>query len=190
MQRMAAPMLVAAIVATTAGCADGRSEARDLDDVRAPDARDATGTAADGGGAAAGQRGSGTLRLGDATYEFAVRACDVGGETDDTHQTITGRGTLPDGATFDVFVSRNEVGGLLVHTVSFQTGNVMRGEGRVLEAQRMRQGARWGVSPDEPDEPLVRISGDRVRAEGRFAPPDPTMPGTPVHGVLEATCRR
>jgi hypothetical protein len=138
----------------------------------------------------ADNRGSGTLRLGDTTYEFSVRACDFGEGPDDVYQTLTGRGTLPTGEPFDVFASRNEVNDVLIHTVSFQTGDVRRGQGPVLETQRMRSGGRWGIMPGEPNEPLIRITGSRLLAEGRFTPPDPSMPGEPVAGVLEAECRR
>lgn len=135
--------------------------------------------------APAGDRGQGTLQLGDTTYEFAVRACDVSGEADDMYQTISGRGTLDDGETFDVFVSRNEVQDMLSHTVSFQHGDVRTGQGTVFEANRVHSGGNWIDVHGGTAEPLVKIDGNRVTASGVFAN-DAT--GEQMEGRLEATC--
>jgi hypothetical protein len=137
--------------------------------------------------AANASAGEGTLRLGDAVHQFAVRACDVSGETDDMYQTLSGRGTTADGEQFDVFASRQEAGDMLVHTVSFQSGAAHRGEGIILEAQRMRHGDAWMSVRGGAAEPLIRIDGDRVTASGLFG--DPEMSGEAVPGELYATCR-
>lgn len=129
----------------------------------------------------------GTLMLGDTTYEFTVRACDFSGETDDMYQTVAGRGTTPAGEPFDVYVSRNEVGGMLMHTVSFQTGDVRSGEGTVFEAQRMRSGGTWASIYGSVTEPLIQIEGNRLTASGTFAN-DAT--GETMQGRIEATCDR
>lgn len=136
----------------------------------------------------AARSGSGTLTLDGTTYPFDVLACDLSGETDDDYQTISGRGTTPEGERFDVFVSRDDSGGFLIHTVSFQTGEVIRGEGTVLEAQRMRMNGSWSSMRGGEAQPLVVIDGNRVTAEGRFSS-DEALEAT-VTGRLEATCEQ
>jgi hypothetical protein len=135
-----------------------------------------------------GGRGSGSLRLGGEVFEFAVRACNFSIEVDDLSQTMSGRGILPTGERFDVIASRNAQSDIMVHRVSIYTGNPMFGEGRALEALRMRVGAKWGDEGPTPDEPLIQIAGYRLRAAGCFAPPDPSMPDPPADGILEAEC--
>jgi hypothetical protein len=160
----------------------------DVPDPAAGTDRPAAAPAAEEAAAApSADRGEGTLRLGETTYRFAVRACDFGGETDDMYQTLSGRGTTPEGEPFDVFVSRNDAGGMLVHTVSFQTGDVRRGAGTVLEAQRMRHGTGWMSTRGGPAEPLIRIDGNRLTASGRFTSDDD--PDLAADGTIEATCR-
>jgi hypothetical protein len=135
----------------------------------------------------AAPEGSGTLRLGADTHAFLVRACDVSGDVDDIYQTLSGRGQTELGENFDVFVSRSEAAGVLVHTVSFQQGDVATGRGTVLEAQRMRHGDDWISTQGGPAEPLIEIDGQSITASGIFASPDGS--GAPVQGELEATCR-
>jgi hypothetical protein len=123
-------------------------------------------------------RGTGTLHLGGTAYDFAVRACDFSGETDgEVYQTLSGRGTLPSGERFEVIASRNAVEGKLVHTVTFYTGDVLRGQGTVLEAQRLRLHGTWLDLVDGPDEPLIHIRGNRLRVRAPFIPPE----GVVVH---------
>lgn len=133
-----------------------------------------------------GNAGEGTIILDDVTYEFDVIACDFSGETDDTHQTVSAGGTTPDGEDFDLFVSRNEVGGFLVHTVSFQTGDVGSGGGTVIQAQRMFSNGTWTSLHDEPDEPLIVIEGNTLTASGVFTVND-NLDDT-VSGSVTATC--
>jgi hypothetical protein len=183
------PVLLISTLLLFSGCGE-RGDAHLAEVTSSADGAAAIGITvpANGADSSPAGRGSGTLRLGDTTYEFAVRACEFSGETDDRYQTLSGRGTTPEGEQFDVIASRNEVNDMPMHTVSFQTGDVRRGGGTVLEAKRMRHAGRWGATPGEPNEPLIRVTGNRIRAEGRFAPPDPSMAGAPVDGVLEATC--
>jgi hypothetical protein len=130
----------------------------------------------------------GTIRIGGTTYAFDVLACDVSGETDDDmYQTLSGRGTTPEGERFQVTVSRNDVAGMLVHTVSFAAGDVLRGEGTVREAQRMRHGQQWSSTFDGPAEPLIRIDSNRVTASGLFGSPDGSEAASEP-GSLEARC--
>jgi hypothetical protein len=138
-------------------------------------------------GATTASRGSGTLRLGQTTYPFEVRICDLSGETDDMYQTMSGRGTTPEGESFDIHASRNDAGGMLVHTVSFQRGDVLRGAGTVYEAQRMRHGDAWMDMEGRPAEPLIRIDGNQITATGTFAPTDPGA-GSAQDGEVQATC--
>lgn len=140
----------------------------------------------DSGPDPSGNRGEGTLVLDGVTYDFDVIACDFSGEADDTHQTVTGRGTTPEGEDFNLFVSRNDIGGLLAHTISFQMGDVASGGGTVIEAQRMRMNGTWNSLHDEPNEPLIQISGNTLTASGVFSVND-DLDDT-MHGELTATC--
>lgn len=132
--------------------------------------------------------GGGTLVVGDARYEFSNRVCDFSGETDGAYQTLVGRGTRDDGEQFDLFVERNEISGILSHGINVQVGDWLQGDGYVMTADRARHGGSWlGAQGEAPDGPLVRIQGDRLRAEGLFVVDngDPE----PIPGVLEATCQ-
>jgi hypothetical protein len=179
----ASTLLIAASLFVLAGC--GAPE--DVDSAPPHFGQPAPTTVEDEPAGARAADGEGTLQLGDDTYEFSVRACDFSGETDDVYQTVSGRGTTADGEPFDVFISRNEVSGILMHTVSFQTGDVRSGDGTVLEAQRMRSGDRWTSIHGDAAEPLIRIDGDRLTASGTFAS-DAT--GDSMQGRIEATCNR
>jgi hypothetical protein len=131
--------------------------------------------------------GEGTLTLGGDTYSFAVRVCDFSGETDDDMiQTLVGRGETADGEQFDIFVSRNDVNDMLVHSVSFQSGDVRSAEGTVIEAQRMRMGGNWTSGRGGPAQPLIEIEGNRLTASGIFSPADDDSER--IEGHLEATC--
>jgi hypothetical protein len=133
-------------------------------------------------------QGEGRLTLDTDTYDFAVEVCDFSGETDDDMiQTLVGTGQDADGEPFRVYASRNVVNDILVHTISFQQGDVRRGEGRVIEAQRMRMGETWNSVRGGVAAPLIEIDGDRLTATGRFSPDD-DLDDT-VDGRLEATCR-
>lgn len=137
--------------------------------------------------ATAAERGDGTLTLGDDVYSFSVRVCDFSGETDDDMiQTLVGRGDMPDGQPFDLYVSRNEVNNILTHTISFQSGDVRTGEGTVIEAQRMRMGDNWTSVRGGPAMPLIEIDGNRLTASGVFTAADDLDDRT--EGRLEATC--
>ena len=131
-------------------------------------------------------RGSGTLVLGDDTHDFDVIVCDFSGEADDQFQTLMGRGTTADGQEFEVFASRNQIDEMLTHTVSYQTGNVASGGGTIIQAQRLRMNGTWSNLLDEPDEPLIQISGNTLTASGVFTIND-NLDDT-VDGQITATC--
>lgn len=131
-------------------------------------------------------RGEGFIVLDGARHDFDVIACDISGEVDEDYQTISGRGETSDGERFDVFVSRNDAGGILMHSVSFQTGNVAQGEGTVIEAQRMHMNGNWSDLHGGPNEPLIQISGSTVTAQGAFTVNEDL--DNPIEGSLEATC--
>lgn len=144
----------------------------------------------DGPSGPSASRGEGTIVLGGTTHAFNVIACDFSGEVDDLYQTVSGKGTTSDGEDFDVFVSRNEVESagqvIRVHTVSFQTGDVRSGGGTVIEAQRMFMNGSWTSLFDEPNEPLVKISGNTLTASGVFYVND-DLENT-MSGSVTATC--
>lgn len=131
---------------------------------------------------------TGTLRLGEETYEFTVRSCYLEGEdNNDASSTLRGNGTLPDGWSFEVLVDRTSAGAWLHHSVAMYVGDLGRPGSTSWEARRTRTGGSWSSfltgSGDVPDEPLVVIEGNRLRAEGRFKQEDRV-----VEGRLEATC--
>lgn len=146
-----------------------------------------TGDREDGG------NGEANFRLGDDTYDLSIRICDFSSETDDDMiQTLVARGEM-DGEEMQIFASRNEVdsgtSSALVHTVSVQVGDIRSGDGRVIEAQRMRmEPVGWTSVRGGPAEPLIRIEGDRLVAEGLFGPDDSMEAADQVEGRLEATC--
>jgi|GEM_PF-3209605 len=130
--------------------------------------------------------GEGTLTLDGTAYAFDVAICDLSGEADTDYQTLVGRGTTPEGEPFEVFVSRNDIGDILTHTVSYQTGDVRRTQGTVIEAQRMRMGGAWSSMRGGAAGPLIVIDGNRITAEGRFSSDDDLDATVP--GRLEARC--
>jgi len=130
--------------------------------------------------------GEGALPLAGTSYAFDVAVCDLSGEADTDYQTLVGRGTAPDGEPFEVFVSRNDIGDILTHTVSYQSGDVRRGQGTVIAAQRMRMGGTWSSVRGGSAGPLVVIAGNRITAEGQFSSDDALSATVP--GRLEAPC--
>ena len=131
-------------------------------------------------------RGEGFIELDGVRNDFTIEICDLSGEVDDEYQTIYGMGNMPDGDRFYIYVSRNMVNDLLIHSVSFQTGNVAQGEGTVIQSSRMHMNGQWSDLFDGPDEPLIQISGNTVTATGTFYVNenlDETIPGR-----FEATC--
>jgi hypothetical protein len=136
---------------------------------------------------AAGQK-TGTLTLGDDSYAFTVRVCDTSGDADGDLQTLYGVGETAEGETFRVYASRNKVGDMLSHSVSLQLGDVARGEGTVLEANRVNHGGTWTGAAGPASGPLIEIDGGRITARGSFRPADGGL-AEGIEGVLEATCR-
>lgn len=137
------------------------------------------------GAGSAHAAGSAQLELDGETYSLDVQVCDFSGESDGDLQTLVGDAETGEGP-MRVFVSRNEVSGMLMHTVSVQIGDVMSPEGEVMEANRSRSGDRWFSAADGPSEPLIQIDGAELTAEGLFA--DTGMTRDPVEGRLTATC--
>ncbi|WP_017925334.1 hypothetical protein [Thioalkalivibrio sp. HL-Eb18] len=145
----------------------------------------AAGLALAGAGSAQASN-SAELELDGETYTLDVQVCDFSGEADEGDlQTLVGDAETDDGP-MRVFVSRNEVSGMLMHTVSVQIGDVMSPEGEVLEANRSRSGDQWFSAADGPSEPLIRIDGADLTADGLFS--DTGMTRDPVEGRLTATC--
>lgn len=144
------------------------------------------------GGASAGSASSatGTLTLGPDRYAFRVTRCDLEGSEEDDGPTMYGTGTTEDGASFEVRAERTSAASLgLAHSVSFQSGDVLHGEGTVWEAMRRHgSGGHWS-SMNAPghaaDAPLIQIDGRSVTATGTFVN-DGT--GQQRAGSLEARC--
>ncbi len=133
--------------------------------------------------------GSGTLELDGEAHAFEVRACDFGGDSDEREQTLAAEGVTDAGEPFSVIVSRNDVDGMLMHTVSYQRGEMRRGDDRVvLEARRLQHDGRWQDDDNGPDEPLIQIDGNRLTAEAYFHPADTMASNSAVEGRIEATC--
>lgn len=128
--------------------------------------------------------GNATLLLDGKEYSLAVEVCDFSGETDDRYQTLVARADTDRGA-LRVFASRNTVAGMLTHSVSLQFGDFRAG-GEVLEANRTRAGQQWISVAGGVAEPLIRIDGNELQAEGHFV--DTEMTGDPVAGRLTARC--
>jgi hypothetical protein len=171
-------LLPLCLVLTLVACTNADAPPRDAEQ---PVAQEAATPAPD-----ARSVGEGTLTLDGTSYPFTVIVCDLSGDADDEYQTLVGRGTTPEGEAFSVFVSRNDIGGILSHSVSYQKGDVRSGASTVLEAQRMRMGGTWSSLRGGSAEPLVVISGNRVTAEGRFSSDDDLDATVP--GRLEARC--
>jgi hypothetical protein len=97
-----------------------------------------------------------------------------------------------------VIASRNAIGGKLVHSVTFYTGDVLRGQGTVLEAQRLRLHGAWLDLVGGPDEPLIHIRGNRLPQSATLTRPPPNRGAAEAarsvrsaaarEAVLEATC--
>jgi len=148
-----------------------------------------------GGDASADARGTGTLVIGETTYEFTVYDCDLAGEYDspDGPSTLSGIGELGDGTRFSVSVSRtrasDDTGG---QNVTLR--NVPGADRFYWFATRLNMGFAWvGTVEGEaaPDEPLVIVEGNTVSAEAMFEDFRDVPDGereAPVMGRLAATC--
>lgn len=136
---------------------------------------------------------TGTLELGDETYEFGVNFCYLEGEdNNESTSTLLGGGSLEDGQTFDVLVDRTTAGAWLHHSLRLDVGNVGAPGSITWETRRSRTGGSWtsflsGIG-QVPDEPLIRIEGNTVRAAGKFKQTSGPEEDRVVQGELEATC--
>ena len=119
-------------------------------------------------------------------YALEMEVCDFSGDADDRYQTLVARADT-DRGPLRVFASRNEVAGMLTHSISAQFGDFRAG-GEVLEANRTRMGEQWISVAGGAREPLIRIDGGELHAEGRFV--DTGMTTEPVDGRLTASCDR
>lgn len=138
--------------------------------------------------------GTGTLVLGDDSYELRVTQCDLEGDYDSAYGdgTLFGSGRTDDGLVFNVMVGREDAGASYtrheVVAVSLAATDQFDWTAR---RESTAQGWRGeGLDGPAPDEPLVRIDGKTVRAAGVFFD---TRPGGaerfhPVQGRVEATC--
>jgi len=160
---------------------------------------DATAESGGGAGAAAepaarNGASTGTLVLGDSTYELRITQCDLEGDYDsaDGDGTLFGSAQLDDGSRFNVMVGRANVGASHTrHEVVALSLAAADQFNWTAERESTAQGWRGeGLDGPAPDEPLVRIDVKTVTAAGVFFD---TRPGAaerfePVTGRLEATC--
>ena len=138
-------------------------------------------------GGATAELGTGVLTLGGDRYAFRVLGCnnlesEFDASSDD--YTLNGGGTREDGEGFYVYVTRSSEGPDVRH------GVITTGDGFLRLASRARVQDRWvqgDAIGEVPNEPLVQVEGNIVRAEGTFfADMDPGT--SPVTGSLVATC--
>jgi len=130
--------------------------------------------------------GTGVLRIGEEVLSFEVITCGTAGEKDEGVPTLAGRGTTGAGEPFTVHATRNDVGPVHLHSVSYRAGNVLMGVGTILEAQRIRDGDAWQSPRGGPGEPLIRVDGNVVSVSGLFS--EPEMRSDPIPGALRAIC--
>ena len=142
-----------------------------------------------GGEAALRPVATGTLTIGERTFSFQVRNCDVGEVQSSGGETLRGTGQTEAGQRLTVVVDRSG-DHTLFHNVSLTYGAVMSGTGFTAQAIRSRlRGADWPPDPQGvgPTGPLVRIEGHTVRAQATFSVDDAGAKSA-VPGRLEATC--
>jgi hypothetical protein len=148
--------------------------------------------AAQSGGSA---RTSGTLVIGETTYDFIVLRCNLASEyhSPEGQETLRGHGELDDGTPFRVSAARIQVSdGLVLQKVTLRTYTAL--DRLHWSADRSNAGYGWfgeGMGEPAPDEPLVIVAGKTVSAEATFRDarylPDGELKA-PVMGRLVATC--
>lgn len=126
-----------------------------------------------------------TLTLDADTFSLAVVACDLKGETDEDAPTLHAEKEAP-GGTLTVVATRERLRGSLIHRIQVTLDG--GGEPFIHEAERTYGLGAWTSLRDGPEEPLLHISGDTLRAEGRFGEPHPNEREGLMDGKLEAIC--
>lgn len=120
--------------------------------------------------------GSGTLTIGETTYEFEVQYCDFAPIQGSDAATLIARGETDDGRVFNISVERQEND----ESIEF----LIIGEEYFI-ASVMNLGGGWEDSRGPVDGPLVRIEGAHLTANGTFADGTDQIVGD---GLLEASC--
>ena len=120
------------------------------------------------------------------TFALEVVACDLSGETDDDTPTLQAEKEAP-GGTLRVTATREQLRGSLIHRIRVAIDDGSESP-PVQEAERTFGLGAWTSLRDGPEEPLLQISGDTLRAEGRFGPPHPNHMEHLIDGRLEAIC--
>jgi hypothetical protein len=120
--------------------------------------------------------GSGTLTIGETTYEFEVLHCDFAPTQGSDAPTLTARGQTNDGRGFSISVERDETS----ENVEF----LIIGE-EYFVASIMNLGGGWSDARGPVDGPLVHIEGSRLTARATFLNGTDQVVGD---GSLEASC--
>ena len=139
----------------------------------------------------AAARSTGTLVIGETTYDFTVHYCDVA--SPDGAGSLSGRGKLGDGTPFQVSVSRAQVPTLAQQQVTIFTNSAP--DRLNWSALRVNIGHGWSGEglggAAAPDAPLVVVDGNTVSVEAAFADDREVPDGErhpPTMGRLTATC--
>ena len=120
--------------------------------------------------------GSGTLTIGETTYEFEVQYCDFASVQGSDASTLIARGETGEGKVFNISVDRGETS----ESIEF----LIIGE-EYFSASIMNLGSGWVDSRGPVDEPLVQIEGSKLTASATFVDGTDQVVGD---GVFEASC--
>ena len=129
---------------------------------------------------------SATLLLEGDTFELSVEACDFS-EDVDPEDTPTLRAIQEGpGGTLVITATRERLRGSLIHRIQLVLDG--GGEPLVHEAERTYGLGAWHSLRDGPEQPLLQIDGDTLRAQGRFGQPHPNERQDLMDGQLTAVC--
>ena len=174
-----------------AACADGASEAHPEGIPASEEDRPAVGEEEAEGEAEPPtpeppRPGGAILDLEDDRFELAVVRCALEGEVDDARPTLETLGSFP-GGELRVTATRERFRGSLIHTVRVEVVDPGLADPPIHEATRTFGLGAWTSLRGGPEEALIRIQGDRLRAEGRFGPLG-DMDAPALDGRLDARC--
>lgn len=129
---------------------------------------------------------SATLLLEGDTFELSVQACDFSGEVDPDDGPTLRATQAGSGGALVITATRERLRGSLIHRIQLVLDG--GGEPLVHEAERTYGLGAWHSLRDGPEEPLLDIDGDTLRAQGRFGQPHPNEMQDLMDGQLTAVC--